>query len=69
MPTQTPSSAPWQDLEKQAYHAWREWPIWLALRERELSRRGASGRAENRTAGTAPAAERLQRTKQEGLTS
>lgn len=30
---------PWQDLERQAYHAYREWPIWLMLRERELSAR------------------------------
>ena len=35
----TPSPAPWQDLEQQAYHAYREWPIWLLLRERELSER------------------------------
>ncbi|MBE2270206.1 MAG: hypothetical protein IAE80_18350 [Anaerolinea sp.] len=35
----TPSPAPWQDLEQQAYHAYREWPIWLLLRERELAER------------------------------
>jgi hypothetical protein len=39
MPTQAPPAAPWQELEKQAYHAWREWPIWLVLRERELAAR------------------------------
>ncbi|MDX2136489.1 MAG: hypothetical protein SF123_00215 [Chloroflexota bacterium] len=33
------TGAPWQALEQQAYHAWREWPLWLALRERELNAR------------------------------
>ena len=28
---------PWQAIEEQAYHAYREWPIWLVLRERELA--------------------------------
>ena len=27
---------PFQALEEEAYHAFREWPIWLVLREREL---------------------------------
>lgn len=31
------SPAPWQAIEEQAYHAYREWPIWLVLRERELA--------------------------------
>jgi hypothetical protein len=31
--------APWQDLEEQAYHAYREWHLWLVLRERELVER------------------------------
>ena len=30
---------PFEDLEQQAYHAYREWPVWLMLRERELSAR------------------------------
>ena len=62
MPTQTTASAPWQDLEKQAYHAYREWPVWLALRERELSERSAAGRADKRPPGAAPAAEGTERT-------
>jgi hypothetical protein len=33
------TGAPWQALEQQAYHAWRERHLWLALRERELSAR------------------------------
>jgi hypothetical protein len=33
----TPSASPFQALEEQAYHAFREWPIWLVLRERELA--------------------------------
>lgn len=28
--------SPFQALEEEAYHAFREWPIWLVLREREL---------------------------------
>jgi hypothetical protein len=30
---------PWQQIEEQAFHAFREWPIWLLLRERELAAR------------------------------
>jgi hypothetical protein len=26
----------WQDIEKQAFHAYREWSLWLVLRLREL---------------------------------
>jgi hypothetical protein len=32
-------AAPWLDLEQQAYHAYREWHLWLVLRERELAAR------------------------------
>ena len=61
MPAKNAASAPWQDLEKQAYHAYREWPIWLALRERELAERGAAPRADKRPPQTATAAERTER--------
>ena len=61
MPTKTTAVTPWQDLEKQAYHAFREWHIWLALRERELSERSASGRTDKRAPGAAPAAEKPER--------
>ena len=27
----------WEKIEEQAYHAFREWPIWLVLRQAELS--------------------------------
>jgi hypothetical protein len=40
------TSAPWQDLEEQAYHAYREWPVWLVLRERELAARVGKHRGE-----------------------
>jgi hypothetical protein len=30
---------PWQQIEEQAFHAFREWPLWLVLRERELANR------------------------------
>ena len=39
MPRKTDTTAPWQDLEKQAYHAYREWHLWLMLRLRELDER------------------------------
>lgn len=36
MPTKAPpASAPWQELEKQAYHACREWHIFGSLYENE----------------------------------
>jgi hypothetical protein len=57
MPPKTTASAPWQDLETQAYHAFREWPIWLVLRERELAERLTSGQSDKRTPGAAPAGE------------
>jgi hypothetical protein len=31
------TASPFQALEEEAYHAFREWPIWLVLRERELA--------------------------------
>ncbi len=31
-----PVTSPFQALEEEAYHAFREWPVWLVLREREL---------------------------------
>ena len=61
MPTKATAAAPWQDLEKQAYHAYREWHLWLVLRERELAERGAAGRADKRAPGTASAAEKPER--------
>ena len=30
---------PWQQIEEQAFHAFREWSLWLVLRERELANR------------------------------
>jgi hypothetical protein len=43
--TDTQAAHPFQALEEQAYHAFREWPIWLALRERELSEHLQADRA------------------------
>lgn len=39
MSQKTDTTPPWQDLEKQAYHAYREWHLWLMLRLRELDER------------------------------
>jgi|GEM_PF-1830852 len=30
--------SPWQEMEQQAYHAYREWPLYLKLRLRALRR-------------------------------
>ena len=27
----------WEKIEEQAYHAFREWPLWLLLRQNELA--------------------------------
>jgi len=32
-------SQPWQQIEEQAFHAFREWHLWLVLRSRELAMR------------------------------
>lgn len=34
-----PTDSPFHALEVEAYHAFREWPIWLMLRLRELEAR------------------------------
>jgi hypothetical protein len=34
-----PTDSPFHVLEQEAYHAFREWPIWLVLRLRELEAR------------------------------
>lgn len=31
------STSPFQAMEEEAYQAFLEWPIWLALREKELA--------------------------------
>ena len=70
MPTKATATAPWQELETQAYHAFREWHLWLVLRERELADRLAAGRADKYAPGAAAAAERPERktTAHEGVT-
>ncbi len=49
---------PWQQIEEQAFHAFREWPLWLVLRERELAQQAhsASGGAEHPEEARAAAA-------------
>jgi len=32
-----PSTHPFKLMEEEAYHAFLEWPVWLALREKELA--------------------------------
>jgi hypothetical protein len=70
MAPKTTATAPWQELEKQAYHAYREWHIWLALRERELTGRRHARQADKRAPDAATAAERSERktTAREGVT-
>ena len=52
MPTKDTATAPWQELETQAYHAFREWPLWLVLRARELGDRLADERTNRPATGT-----------------
>ena len=32
-----PSTSPFKAMEEEAYQAFLEWPVWLALREKELA--------------------------------
>lgn len=54
--------APWPELEQQAYYAYREWPLWLVLRARELEGHlaGTKGRS------AAPTPPPVQRSEREG---
>ena len=58
MPRKTDTTPPWQELEKQAYHAYREWPLWLFLRKRELDERLGKGTAKPRAPAPARTGER-----------
>jgi hypothetical protein len=48
---------PWQQIEAQAFHAFREWPLWLVLRQRDLDQQinppGGAERIENPRAAAA----------------
>lgn len=48
---------PWQQIEAQAFHAFREWPIWLVLRQRELDTQQSGVRAAARSVSAAGAGE------------
>jgi len=39
----TDDTHPFQALEESAYQAFREWPVWLVLRERELDTHLSTG--------------------------
>ena len=43
----------WQAIEEQAYHAFREWPLWLALRQKELAAHLQQAEAPANTTDTA----------------
>ncbi|MEZ4666607.1 MAG: hypothetical protein R3E39_01585 [Anaerolineae bacterium] len=47
------TESPFQALEQEAYHAFREWPIWLVLRERELDAHLDGGKPTEPAAGAA----------------
>mgnify|MGYP001265826327 FL=1 len=47
---------PFQALEESAYQAFREWPVWLVLRERELDAH-LSTRRPAAAAGAGPSSE------------
>jgi len=53
------TASPFQALEEEAYHAFREWPVWLVLRERELDAHLAAQRPPTAAnAGTQPEQQR-----------
>jgi hypothetical protein len=53
------AASPFQALEEEAYHAFREWPVWLVLRERELDAHLAAQRpADAANTGTKPEQQR-----------
>lgn len=41
---------PWQQIEEQAFHAFREWPLWLVLRERELAMQSTGSQSDTSSA-------------------
>jgi hypothetical protein len=53
------AASPFQALEEEAYHAFREWPLWLVLRQRELDAHLAAQRSPAAAnAGTPPEQQR-----------
>jgi hypothetical protein len=52
---------PWQQIEEQAFHAFREWPLWLVLRQRELAAQQSGSRTTARPASAAGAGESTER--------
>jgi hypothetical protein len=47
---------PWQQIEEQAFHAFREWPLWLVLRQRELAQQSRRELPPGTASGASPAA-------------
>lgn len=47
---------PWQQIEEQAFHAFREWPLWLVLRQRELAQQSRRELPIGAPPGSSPAA-------------
>jgi hypothetical protein len=65
--SKTTAASPFQALEEEAYHAFREWPIWLALRERELDAHLTAQRPPDAAnTGTKPERQRRHRALDEG---
>ena len=52
---------PWQQIEEQAFHAFREWPLWLVLRQRELAAQQTGSRTTARPVAAAGAGESTER--------
>jgi hypothetical protein len=48
------TESPFQALEEEAYHAFREWPVWLVMRERELDAHLAAQRPPKTPPATTP---------------
>ena len=52
---------PWQQIEEQAFHAFREWSLWLVLRQRELAAQQSGSRTTVRPIPAAGAGESTER--------
>lgn len=54
----TPVTSPFKAMEEEAYHAFREWPIFLVLRQKELETHLSPAGAPSHAPGTAQTGQR-----------
>ncbi|MBE7511460.1 MAG: hypothetical protein HS103_01410 [Anaerolineales bacterium] len=54
----TPVTSPFKAMEEEAYHAFREWPIFLVLRQKELETHLSPAGASSNAPGAAKTGQR-----------